>query len=128
VTKRTEEIIDGLLSLSDRIFSQEEWLTSQAKEQMGNVAIIEVYDLEGTVSRKLKLRPNLQIVETDEDHLHRIRMHTDTLLDLLNGDLTFGDAWTQGEVEFYGEDYNRHAVIWARSFEKLRGYISDLGG
>jgi len=127
VTKRTEEIIDGLLNLSDRIFSQEEWLADQAKEQAGNVAIIEVYDLEKTVSRKLKLQPNLKIVETDKDHRHRIRMHTDTFLDLLSGKLTFGDAWTEGEVEFYGEDYNKHAVIWARSFEKLRGYISDLG-
>jgi len=127
VTERTEEIIDGLLSLSDRIFSQEDWLADQAEEQVGNVAIIEVYDLEGTVSRKLKLQPNLQIVETEENHRHRIRMHTDTLLDLLDGDLTFGDAWTQGEVGFYGEDYNRHAVIWARSFKRLRGYISDLG-
>ena len=56
MTKRTEEIIDGLLSLSDRVFSQEEWLADQAEEQAGNVAIIEVYDLEGTVSKKLKLR------------------------------------------------------------------------
>jgi len=127
VTKRTGEIIDGLLNLSDRVFSQEDWLANQAEEHVGNVAIIEVYDLEGTVSKKLKLQPNLRIVETDEDHRHRIRMHTDTFLDLLTGELTFGDAWARGDVEFYGDDYNKHAVIWARSFEKLRGYISSPG-
>jgi len=128
MTRRVEEIVDGLLSLQDRLFAKEEWLKEEAREGVGRVAQLLVYEAGGTYKKRLELKPNLRIVESERDPVHVVSCHVDTFLDLLNGDLSFGDAYTRGEVDFSGENYHKHAVKWARAFKRLRGYIAGLGG
>ena len=123
-----KEIVDGLLRLQDKILSRESWLKDEAKENIGNVAQIEVYDLYGTYRERLKLAPGLKIVRTDEKPLHLIRLHIDTFIDLLLGErdgepFDFGKAYAMGLVEFEGQDYHFHATKWAKSFERLRKYL-----
>ena len=122
------EIIDGLLKLQDKLRKKEKWLVDEAKQNVGNVAQIEIYSDKETYREKLKLDENLRIVRTNEDAKHVIRMHLDTFIDLLIGErdgshFDFGTAWTQGLIEFTGEDYISHAMKWAKAFERLRKYL-----
>jgi len=130
VSKRVEEIIDGLLNLQDRmmnIVDREPWLQKEAEEGKGRIAQIEVYDLQGTYSKRLKVTDDLRIVETEEEPVHLIRCHVDSFLDILGGDLTFGDAYSRGLIDFQGKDFHVHAMKWARAFQKYRGYLPELG-
>jgi len=130
VSKRVEEIIDGLLNLQDRmmdIVDREPWLQKEAEEGKGRIAQIEVYDLDGTYGKRLKVTNDLRIVETEDEPIHLIRCHVDTFLDCLSGDLTFGDAYARGLIEFQGENYQVHAAKWSRAFQRYRGYLPELG-
>ena len=123
-----KEVIDGILKLQDKIMSREPWIVEEAKENVGNIAHIEIYSLYGSHVERLKLDENLRIVKTSEEPKHIIRMHIDVFLDLILGErdgqpFDFGKAWTQGLVEFYGEDYITHAMKWAKAFERLRRYL-----
>lgn len=123
------EIIDGLLKIQDKILATETWLRDEVAENIGNVAQLEVYDIFGAYSERLKLDSNLRIVRTNEPPKHIIRLHIDTFIDLLIGErdgepFDFGKAYAMGLVEFEGEDYHVHAVKWAKSFSRLRKYLS----
>lgn len=123
-----KEIIDGLLKLQDKIMKKEKWTIKEAEKNVGNIAQIEIYDVFGKYSDRLKLDKNYRIVRTNEKPKHIIRMHIDTFIDLLLGErdgepFDFGKAWVQGLVEFQGEDYITHAMKWAEVFSKLRKYL-----
>ena len=123
------EIINGILKLQDKIMSREPWIVEEARENVGNVAHIEIYSLYGSHVERLKLDENFRIVRTEEKPKHVIRMHIDCLIDLILGErdgqpFDFGKAWTQGLIEFYGEDYITHAMKWSKAFERLRKYIN----
>jgi len=118
------EVIDGLLRLQDMIISKErDWIESEAKEDIGNVAQIEIYNVFGTYRERLKLADGYRIVKTTEKPKHVIRVHLDTFLDLLTGELDFGEAYAKGLVQFSGENYHIHAIKWAKGFERLRKYL-----
>ena len=93
------EIIDGLLELQNLIVGPnpvDEWVLERVKENIGNVAMLRVYDEEGVSEVTLKLTEDLKIVKTSENPKHVITMHIDTLLDILAGDLDFGSAYVKG--------------------------------
>jgi len=118
-----EEIIDGLLRLQSLVVGPkpvDEWVLERAKENIGNVAMIRVYDDKGVSEVTLKLTEDLKIVKTNEKPKHVITMHIDTFLDLLSGDLDFRDAYVNGLLDFQGENYHLHALLWSKAFERLR--------
>jgi len=122
------EVVEGLIKLQDKIVKKEQWLVNEAKEEVGNVAQIEIYSLHGNYIERLKLENGLKIVKTNEKPKHVIRMHIDTFIDLLIGErdgepFDFGKAYVMGLIEFNGVDYHFHAMKWAKAFEKLRKYI-----
>ena len=122
--KEVEEIIEGLLRLQDKIMKLEgDWIKEEARESIGNVAQIEVYNIYGTYSERLKLEDGYRIVKTREPPKHIIRVHIDTFLDLLTWEIDFYDAYAKGLVEFEGENYHIHAIKWSKGFERLRKYI-----
>ena len=125
-----EGIIDGLLELQNLIVGPnpvDEWVLERAKENIGNIAMLRVYDEEGVSEVTLKLTEDLKIVKTNENPKHVITMHIDTLLDILAGDLDFGSAYVKGLVDFQGDSYHLHALLWAKSFERLRGVLRRYG-
>ena len=118
-----EEIIDGLLELQNLIVGPnpvDEWVLERVKENIGNVAMLRVYDEEGVSEVTLKLTEDLKIVKTNEKPKHVITMPIDVFLLLLSGDLDFGDAYTMGLLKFQGENYHLHCMLWAESFKRLR--------
>jgi len=124
-----KEIVEGLLRLQDKILQKEPQLLEEAKEEVGNVAQIEIYSLHGNYVERLKLDNGLKIVRTNEEPKHVIRMHIDTFIDLLIGErdgepFDFGKAYMMGLIEFNGVDYHFHAMKWAKAFERLRKYIN----
>lgn len=121
------EILEGILRLQDIILKRERsWIETEAKEDVGNVAQIEVYNAFGTYSERLKLDSGYRIVKTNEEPKHLIRVHIDTLIDLLTGDLDFGEAYAKGLIEFRGENFHLHAIKWAKGFSRLRKYLNIL--
>jgi len=124
-----EEVINGLLRLQDKLMREnnDTWLEERMSENMGNVAMLMVYDDEGITKVALKLDSDMKIRKTNEKPKHVITMHVDTLLDLLTGDLDFRDAYLKGWLDFQGEDYHFHAMLWAKSFERLRGKLRKYG-
>lgn len=122
--EEVKEVIDGLIKLQDKILKSEPWLHEEVEENIGNVAQIEIYSLYGTYSERLKLENGMRIVKTTEEPIHVIRMHIDTFIDLLSGELDFGEAYAKGLVEFDGLDYHVHSLMWSRAFKRLRKYIS----
>jgi len=126
-----KEVVEGLIKLQDKIVKKEQWLINEAKEEVGNVAQIEIYSLHGNYVERLKLENGLKIVKTNEEPKHVIRMHIDTFIDLLIGErdgepFDFGKAYMMGLIEFNGVDYHFHAMKWAKAFEKLRKYIKFI--
>jgi len=124
-----EEVINGLLRLQDKLMREnnDTWLEERMSENMGNVAMLMVYDDEGITKVALKLDSDMKIRKTNEKPKHVITMHVDTLLDLLTGDLDFRDAYLKGWLDFQGEDYHFHAMLWAKAFERLRGKLRRYG-
>jgi hypothetical protein len=123
---RIEKIIDGLLKLQDIILKNERDLVGDLlkdSRDIGNVAQIEIYDEESNYSVRLKLDEGYRIVKTNEEPIHVIRMHIDTLLDLILGErggrpFDFGRAYAEGWIQLYGKDYHIHAMRFARDWEK----------
>jgi len=121
-----EDIINGLLRLQNFVVGPkpvDEWVLKKAKENVGNIAMIRVYDEEGVSEVTLKLTEDLKIVKTNEKPKHVITMHIDVFLDLLDGDLDFRDAYVNGLLDFQGENYHVHALLWSKAFERLRGVL-----
>ena len=121
-----EDIINGLLRLQKWIIGSkpvDEWVLEKAKENVGNIAMIRVYDEEGVSEVTLKLTEDLKIVKTNEKPKHVITMHIDVFLDLLDGDLDFRDAYVNGLLDFQGESYHVHALLWSKAFERLRNVL-----
>ena len=120
------DIINGLLRLQNLVVGPkpvDEWVLEKAKENVGNIAMIRVYDEEGVSEVTLKLTEDLKIVKTNENPKHVITMHINTFIDLLTGDLDFRDAYVNGLLDFQGENYHVHCMLWAKSFERLRGIL-----
>jgi len=118
-----EDIINGLLRLQNLVVGPkpiDEWVLEKAKENVGNIAMIRVYDEEGVSEVTLKLTEDLKIVKTNEKPRHVITMHINTFIDLLTGDLDFRDAYVNGLIDFQGESYHVHALLWSKAFERLR--------
>lgn len=121
---KVDEIIDGLLRLSKKVLPHDDWAKEKAEPMVGRPAQLVVYDLGKTYSRRLKLGPNFEVLDAEgEDPYHQISMTYDTLIALLTNDLDWGQAWTEGRVEFTGPDYARHAMLWAKGFKRMRGYL-----
>lgn len=136
---RVERIIDGLLKIQELIIRNErdfiDEILSKSRDDIGNVAQIEVYDDESCYSIRLKLIEGYRIVKTDEEPLHVIRMHIDTLIDLILGErggrpFDFGRAYAEGRIVMYGPDYHIHAMRFAREWEKafirFRKYLAKV--
>ena len=118
-----EDIINGLLRLQSLVVGPnpvDEWFLEKAKENVGNIAMLRVYDDNGVSEITLKLTEDLKIVKTNERPKHVITMHLDTFLDLLSGDLDFRDAYVNGLLDFQGENYHLHCLMWAKAFQRLR--------
>ena len=125
-----EDIINGLLRLQNLVVGPnpvDEWVLERAKENVGNIAMIRVYDEEGVSEVTLKLTEDLKIVKTNEKPKHVITMHIDVFLDLLSGDLDFRDAYVNGLLDFQGENYHLHCMLWAKAFERLKGPLKRYG-
>ena len=121
-----EDIINGLLRLQNLVVGPnpvDEWVLEKARENVGNVAMIRVYDDSGISEVTLKLTEDLKIVKTNEKPKHVITMHINVFLDLLSGDLDFRDAYLNGLLDFQGENYHIHALLWSKAFERLRGVL-----
>jgi len=121
-----EDIINGLLRIQEWVMdskAMDEWILEKAKENVGNVAMLRVYDEEGVSEVTLKLTEDLKIVKTNEKPKHVITMPIDVFLLLLSGDMDFGDAYTMGLLNFQGENFHIHALLWAESFKRLRGAL-----
>ena len=121
-----EDIINGLLRLQDKIIGDkpvDRWVKDRVVENIGNVASLRVFDEEGETVVTLKLDKDLRIRKTNERPKHVITMHIDTFIDLLSGDLDFRQAYVNGLVDFEGENYHVHAMMWARAFERIRGWL-----
>ena len=121
-----EDIINGLLRLQNLVVGPkpvDEWVLEKAKENVGNIAMIRVYDDSGVSEVTLKLTEDLKIVKTNEKPKHVITMHINTFIDLLTGDLNFKDAYVNGLLDFQGESYHVHALLWSKAFERLRGIL-----
>jgi len=122
-----KEVIDGLLRLQDMILKKERtWIEQEAQESIGNIAQIEVYNVFGSYRERLKLVDGYRIVKTTEQPKHVIRIHIDTLIDLLTGEMDFHEAYAKGLVQFNGENYHIHAIKWAKGFARLRKYIVNM--
>ena len=118
-----EDIINGLLRLQNLVVGPnpvDEWVLEKARENVGNVAMIRVYDDSGISEITLKLTEDLKIVKTNEKPKHVITMHINVFLDLLSGDLDFRDAYLNGLLDFQGENYHIHALLWSKAFERFR--------
>ena len=118
-----EDIINGLLRLQNLVVGPnpvDEWVLEKARENVGNVAMIRVYDDSSISEVTLKLTEDLKIVKTNEKPKHVITMHINVFLDLLSGDLDFRDAYLNGLLDFQGENYHIHALLWSKAFERLR--------
>ena len=121
-----EDIINGLLRLQDKILGDkpvDRWVKDRVVENIGNVASLRVFDEEGETEVTLKLDRDLRIRKTKEKPKHVITMHIDTFIDLLSGDLDFRQAYVNGLVDFEGENYHLHCLMWARAFERIRGWL-----
>jgi len=121
-----EDIINGLLRLQDKILGDrpvDRWVKDRAVENIGNVASLRVFDEEGETVVTLKLDKDLRIRKTNERPKHVITMHIDTFLDLLGGALDFRQAYVNGLLDFQGEDYHLHCLMWAKAFERIRGWL-----
>jgi len=121
-----EDIINGLLRLQDKIIGDkpvDRWVKDRVVENIGNVASLRVFDEEGETVVTLKLDKDLRIRKTNEKPKHVITMHIDTFLDLLSGDLDFKDAYVNGLIDFQGENYHLHCLLWAKSFKRLRSVL-----
>jgi len=121
-----EDIINGLLRLQDKILGDkpvDRWVKDRVVENIGNVASLRVFDEEGETVVTLKLDRDLRIRKTNEKPKHVITMHIDTFLDLLGGDLDFRQAYVNGLIDFQGEDYHLHCLMWAKAFERIRGWL-----
>jgi len=121
-----EDIINGLLRLQDKILGDkpvDRWVKDRVVENIGNVASLRVFDEEGETVVTLKLDKDLRIRKTNEKPKHVITMHIDTFLDLLGGDLDFRQAYVNGLIDFQGEDYHLHCLMWAKAFERIRGWL-----
>ena len=121
-----EDIINGLLRLQDKILGDkpvDRWVKDRVVENVGNVALLRVFDEEGETEVTLKLDRDLRIRKTKEKPKHVITMHIDTFIDLLSGDLDFRQAYVNGLIDFQGEDYHLHCLMWARAFERIRGWL-----
>jgi len=121
-----EDIINGLLRLQDKILGDkpvDRWVKDRVVENVGNVALLRVFDEEGETEVTLKLDRDLRIRKTKEKPKHVITMHIDTFIDLLSGDLDFRQAYVNGLVDFEGENYHLHCLMWARAFERIRGWL-----
>ena len=128
--KEVEEIIDGLLKLQDVILGDnpaDEWVKQRAIENAGNVAYIHIVDEEGSTQVRLKLDENLRIVKTNEPPTHVITMHIDVFLGILAGEIDPREAYVRGLLSFRGKDYHFHALMWAKSFERLRKVLERYG-
>ena len=125
-----EDIINGLLRLQKWIIGSkpvDEWVLKKAKENVGNIAMLRVYDEGGTSEVTLKLTEDLKIVKTNEKPKHVITMPIDVFLALLSGDLDFKDAYAMGLLKFQGENYHLHCMLWAKAFERLKGPLKRYG-
>ena len=118
---RVPVIIDKLLALQKYIIPREKDIISE--EDIGNVAQLEVYDVLGQQSVRLKLTENYEIVKTDEPPKHLIRMPLEIFIKLIADEMDFATAYRQGYVQFTGEDYHIHAEKWAIAFGRLRRYL-----
>jgi len=121
-----EDIINGLLRLQDKILGDkpvDRWVKDRVVENIGNVASLRVFDEEGETEVTLKLDRDLRIRKTEDKPKHVITMHIDTFIDLLSGGLDFRQAYVNGLVDFEGENYHVHAMMWARAFERIRGWL-----
>jgi len=121
-----EEIINGLLRLQDKILGSkaiDKWIRDRAMENLGNVASLRVFDEDNETNVTLKLDKDLRIHKTTERPKHVITMHIDVFIDLLSGDLDFREAYVNGLVDFEGENYHLHAMLWAKAFERIRGWL-----
>ena len=126
MVRRIDAIVNGLIRLSGRIIGQDSWARERVGGGVGNVAQLEIFDIEDRYSRRLELTPELRVVDSTKEPIHTIRMHTDTMLALLSDELDFGEAYNRGLVEFEGRDYHVHAMAWSRAFRMLRGYIREV--
>jgi len=127
---RVERIINGLLKLQNLVVGPkpvDEWTLKKVKENIGNIAMLRVYDRKGVSEVTLKLTEGLKIVKTNEKPKHVITMDIGTLLDILTGDLDFGDAYVNGRINFQGEDYHLHCFLWAKAFKRLRRTLKKYG-
>ena len=124
-----EKLINGLLRLQDKLVRENDdpWIKERIDENVGNVAMLAIYDDEGITKVTLKLDSDMKIRKTNEEPKHVITMHVDTFLDLLSGNLDFRDAYLKGWLDFQGEDYHYHCLMWAKSFEGLRGKLRKYG-
>lgn len=118
-----KELIDGFFRIQRFILRENPWIQKEAEPEIGNVAQIEIYDEKSAHTERLKLEKDMVIVRTNEPYVHKIRMHIDTFLLLLSGNLSFADAYTMGLIEFEGKDYHLHAMKWAQAFERLREFM-----
>ena len=127
---RVERIIDSLLKLQNLVVGPkpvDEWVLKKVRENIGNIAMLRVYDKKGVSEVTLKLTEDLKIVKTSENPKHVITMDIGTLLDILAGDLDFADAYVNGRIDFQGEDYHLHCFLWAEAFKRLRGALKRYG-
>jgi len=121
-----EDIINGLLRLQDKILGDkpvDRWVKDRVVENVGNVALLRVFDEEGETEVTLKLDRDLRIRKTKEKPKHVITMHIDAFIDLLSGDLDFRQAYVNGLIDFQGEDYHLHCLMWAKAFERIREWL-----
>jgi len=121
---KVDEIIDGLLRLSQKIIPHDDWAMARAEPMMGKPAQLVVYDLGKTYSRCLKLGSNFEVLDAEgAEPYHQISMAYDTMIALLAGDLDWGQGWTEGKIEFSGQDYVKHAALWSKAFKRFKGYL-----
>ena len=120
---KVDQIIDGLIRLGQKIAPADDWVQKHSREMVGRTAQIQVWDLDRTYPRRLRLGPGFTIQESQDEPYHVIGMDIDTFTALLSGDLDWGQAWTEGKIEFDGPDFVRHAMLWAKAFRRYRGYL-----
>ena len=126
MVRRIDAIVNGLIRLSSKIMGQDPWVKERVREGIGNIAAIEIFDIEDRYTRRLELTPDLRIVDSTKEPIHTIRMHTDCFLSLLSGEVEFSEAYNQGLIEFEGREYHLHAFAWGKAFKRLRGYLHTL--
>lgn len=124
--ERARQIVEGILALQRKIFKDQVWLEEEVAKSKGNVAHLEVYSLDGAYSKTFELGDDMVIRESTRDPKHSISCHIDVLLDLISGEMTMGDAYTQGLIQFEGENFHAHAWKWSRYFSRVQRYLKAV--